>query len=157
MFSREIILTGQKVCCAHDESGSMSICLIGRLEFSMDNLPSGLDGLEGPAVPNTGTGDLEEGDFFGEMSLITETPHLVTVTATETSLIATISKTDYCNYIKVCPELDLLLRGNVQKKMLEKLYAYQIPFFSGLTLEKVAFHHPSLKYMFLHSLTIASA
>jgi signal-transduction protein with cAMP-binding, CBS, and nucleotidyltransferase domain len=83
---------------------------------------------------------IDQGDFFGEMSLIIDMPRLATVTATERSLVITVSKTNFCNFIKVVPEMGNVLRTDVQKRMMEKLYACKIPFFSGITLEKVAPH-----------------
>jgi len=137
MCSYEAFQKGQDIFRENDPGTSMSICLFGKCEIST---------LLEPLTPNISQelpmkaktfATVSPGDFFGEMSLIIEMPRLATVTAIETSLVITVDKRNFCNFIKVVPELGTRLREDVQRRMMEKLHACKIPFFSGIGLEKL--------------------
>ena len=123
----------------------MSICLFGKFEISVAMEPASPADLnmentvkhEGLRAVVNKFAQVNPGDFFGEMSLIIQMPRLATVTAVERSLVITVDKVDFCNFIKVVPELGKRLREDVQRRMMEKLHACNIPFFSGIELEKV--------------------
>ena len=141
MFSYEIFAAGEDVFCEYDAAASMSICLCGNFDISTNSVDSQSQSPR-PQVEELRDvvnkfAHVKPGDYFGEMSLLIDMPRLATVTASEKSLLATVSKADFRNFIKAVPEMGRHLYTDVQKRMMERLYACQIPFFSGITLEQV--------------------
>ncbi len=139
MCSYETFQPGEFVFREHDRGVSMSICLFGKFEISTEEEPSTPTGHRHEGLRDVvhKFAYINPGDFFGEMSLIIDMPRLATVTASERSLVITVDKTNFCNFIKVVPEVNAQLRANVQSRMMEKLYACKIPFFKGIALEEV--------------------
>jgi CRP-like cAMP-binding protein len=78
--------------------------------------------------------DLLPGDYFGETALCLNMDRTCKVRALEKSLFLTVHKTDFKNYLNICPIEDMMT-SIIKKRLLSKLSTLGIPFLNGITDE----------------------
>jgi len=76
---------------------------------------------------------LKDGDYFGETALMVDIPRTTTVTATQKSLLLTVERGDWTNFLKVCPYVRYDMMKIMKDRMIEKLSSLEIPFFQGIS------------------------
>lgn len=59
----------------------------------------------------------EPGSYFGELSLLTDEPRSASVVTLETTTCGVISKSDFINWLKVHPDVAIMLLGVLSKKI----------------------------------------
>eukprot|EP00594_Rhizosolenia_setigera_P019378 CAMPEP_0178957334 /NCGR_PEP_ID=MMETSP0789-20121207/10849_1 /TAXON_ID=3005 /ORGANISM="Rhizosolenia setigera, Strain CCMP 1694" /LENGTH=658 /DNA_ID=CAMNT_0020639557 /DNA_START=425 /DNA_END=2397 /DNA_ORIENTATION=+ len=75
--------------------------------------------------------DLAAGSYFGEASLIVDIPRTSSVRTKTKCLFVTVDKTDFENFLKVCPIKESITKV-AKERMLSKLGALSIPFLNGI-------------------------
>uniref|UniRef100_A0A7S1BBP2 Cyclic nucleotide-binding domain-containing protein n=1 Tax=Corethron hystrix TaxID=216773 RepID=A0A7S1BBP2_9STRA len=78
---------------------------------------------------------LGDGDYFGETALMVDIPRTTSVTATQKTLLLTVERNDWNNFLKVCPNVRNDITQVMKDRMIEKLTSLDIPFFQGIPTE----------------------
>ena len=78
---------------------------------------------------------VKPGEYFGEMALIVNIPRTTTVKTLSKCLFLTFDKTDFENFLKVCPIKDSMMKV-IKERMVSKLSLLDIPFMEGIPEEK---------------------
>ena len=78
---------------------------------------------------------VKPGEYFGEMALMVNIPRTTTVKSLTKSLFLTFDKTDFDNFLKVCPIKDSMMNV-IKERMVSKLSLLDIPFMEGIPPEK---------------------
>jgi CRP/FNR family transcriptional regulator, cyclic AMP receptor protein len=90
-----------------DETSSLYIMLSGKVRvFSSDDKSKEITLLI-----------QEPGSYFGELSLLTDEPRSASVVTLETTTCGVISKSDFINWLKVHPDVAIMLLGVLSKKI----------------------------------------
>ena len=76
---------------------------------------------------------LNDNDFFGETALMVSIPRTTTVKCTKKSLLVTVCKQEFQNFLKVCPSVKEKMEEVMKNRMIGKLSNMKIPFFKGVT------------------------
>mmetsp|Transcript_27239 Transcript_27239/g.40085 ORF Transcript_27239/g.40085 Transcript_27239/m.40085 type:complete len:615 (-) Transcript_27239:563-2407(-) len=80
--------------------------------------------------------DLKHGDYFGETALFFNIPRTTTVKTKEKTLLVTVDKTDFENFLKVCPIKESMTTV-MKERMVGKLSTLGIPFLEGIPAVKL--------------------
>ena len=83
----------------------------------------------------------QEGDFFGEISLIMDMPRTASIIASEDTLVLELRKDDFHNFLKLTPNLHF--HDLMKRRFANHFRKYKVPFFSAI---------PEAKYPMLASL-----
>lgn len=75
--------------------------------------------------------ELKSGDYFGETALVFNIDRTCGVRTIEKCLFLTVHKTDFENFIKICPIKETLTRV-IKQRMVGKLTSLRIPFMAGI-------------------------
>ena len=86
--------------------------------------------LEWGKCKKVSVGQLECGDYFGEISLFANINRTSTVIAKEKSLLLTVEKKTFENFLMVCP-LKNSMTSVMKERMVTKLSSLNIPFLMG--------------------------
>ena len=76
--------------------------------------------------------ELKSGDYFGETALVFNIDRTCSVKTVQKSLFVTVHKTDFENFLKICPIKDSLT-AVIKKRMVSKFSSLGIPFLAGIT------------------------
>lgn len=80
---------------------------------------------------------LEAGSYFGEMGMMVKIPRTATVCARSRCLVAKMKGSEFQNFLKLCPEIRKSIEHDVRERMVCKLYAFRLPFFAGISKDKL--------------------
>ena len=81
--------------------------------------------------------ELRAGDYFGETGLVFDIDRTCGVKTVEKCLFLTVHKTDFENYLKICP-IEEELRGVIKQRMVSKLSSLGISFLNGIPEDMLA-------------------
>jgi CRP-like cAMP-binding protein len=81
---------------------------------------------------------LETGSYFGETALMVNIPRTTSVVTKTKSLLLTVGKTEYNNFLMVCPEVKQGMQKVMKDRMMSKLSSMDIPFFQGINPSELA-------------------
>jgi CRP-like cAMP-binding protein len=87
--------------------------------------------LEGFDEPHAMIAELTGGDYFGETALVFNIARTCGVRTTEKCLFLTVHKTDFENFLKICP-IEESLEKVIKRRMVSKFSTLGIPFLNGI-------------------------
>ncbi|KAL7554416.1 hypothetical protein ACHAWF_017853 [Thalassiosira exigua] len=93
--------------------------------------------LAGAGTPDVTIAELKSGDYFGETALVFNIDRTCGVRTTEKCLFLTVHKTDFENFLKICPIEDSL-KSVIKQRMVSKLSSLGIPFLDGIPQEMLS-------------------
>lgn len=82
--------------------------------------------------------ELDSGAFFGEQGLVFGTTRACGVKTVEKSLLLSVSKSDFANFVKICPLAKQELVKSVKRRMLRRMESLQIPFLAGIPSDMIS-------------------
>lgn len=129
-----LVLNGvAQVVAKSDRTSEQSVTLQRSLECSGDRktLATGTDE---PLVP---IDELKSGDYFGETALVFNVDRTCGVRTLEKCLFLTVHKTDFENFLKICPVEESLTKV-IKQRMVSKLSSLGIPFLNGIPDEMLS-------------------
>jgi adenylate kinase len=104
-----------------------AVALKRSLECSCDRKTM-LERRDAPLVP---IAELKSGDYFGETGLVFNIDRTCGVRTAEKCLFLTVHKTDFENFLKICP-IEETLKRVIKQRMVSKLSSLGIPFLKGI-------------------------
>ncbi|KAL3821971.1 hypothetical protein ACHAXA_004459 [Cyclostephanos tholiformis] len=104
-----------------------TVALKRSLECSCDR-KSMLERRDVPLVP---IAELKSGDYFGETALVFNIDRTCGVRTTEKCLFLTVHRTDFENFLKICP-IEESLKNTIKQRMVSRLSSLGIPFLNGI-------------------------
>lgn len=87
--------------------------------------------LEGVDEPHAMIAELTSGDYFGETALVFNIARTCGVRTAEKCLFLTVHKTDFENFLKICP-IEESLEKVIKRRMVSKFSTLGIPFLNGI-------------------------
>ncbi len=87
--------------------------------------------LEGLDEPHAMISELTVGDYFGETALVFNIARTCGVRTTEKCLFLTVHKTDFENFLKICP-IEESLEKVIKRRMVSKFSSLGISFLNGI-------------------------
>jgi adenylate kinase len=110
-----------------------TVTLKRSLECSCDR-KSMLQRRDTPLVP---IAELKSGDYFGETALVFNIGRTCGVRTAEKCLFLTVHRTDFDNFLKICP-IEELLKRVIKQRMVSRLSSLGIPFLNGIPDEMLS-------------------
>jgi adenylate kinase len=104
-----------------------TVALKRSLECSCDR-KSMLERRGAPLVP---IAELKSGDYFGETALVFNIDRTCGVRTAEKCLFLTVHRTDFDNFLKICP-IEESLKRVIKQRMVSRLSSLGIPFLNGI-------------------------
>ena len=81
--------------------------------------------------------ELKSGEYFGETALVFNIDRTCCVRTGEKSLFLTVHRTDFENFLKICP-IEESLTAVIKRRMVSKLSTLGIPFLAGIPEEMIS-------------------
>jgi CRP-like cAMP-binding protein len=81
--------------------------------------------------------ELTNGQYFGETALVFNIDRTCSVKTAEKSLFLTVHKTDFENFLKICP-IEESLKAVIKQRMVSKLSSLGIPFLNGIPEDMIS-------------------
>ena len=127
----QVVAKSEPTLASRESFRERSVTMKRSLECSQSQIGLVLGSPDGTSQSHVTIAELKSGDYFGETALVFNIDRTCGVRTSDKCLFLTVHRTDFENYLKICPIEDSL-KSVIKQRMVSKLSSLGIPFLNGI-------------------------